>query len=228
MLRLKKHEIPFEGPSVRFDEKVVSLADYDGLKLELVGNSADMRKPWEKGPVPPEMAIRGFYSVTLSEEGYERTAWLLENTFRFKSTMHENNRFRYEAQESGPGGIVDILCTPDTPSGYVSVGTTHHVAWRTSDDEQQKQWREEIVSAGLKVTPVIDRKYFHSIYFREPGGVLFEIATDPPGFTIDQAREELGMRLMLPAWLEPLKEKLEQELPPVHLPPIESRSVKVR
>jgi catechol 2,3-dioxygenase-like lactoylglutathione lyase family enzyme len=218
MQRLEAHKIPYDGPFQRFEENVVSFVDYDGLRLELVVTGFDRRKPWEEGPVPPEKAIRGFYGVTLSEEGYERTAWLLNDKFGFKQSKQENNRFRYEARASEPGGIVDVICSPDAPRGFVSVGTVHHVAWRTQDDEQQKKWRQELIDVGLDVTPIIDRKYFHSIYFLEPGGVLFEIATDPPGFTVDQPSTELGTRLVLPNWLEPMRKKLELALPPLNLP----------
>jgi len=215
--RFKGHGIPFDSPTIRFDKRVLSFVDYDGLKLELVEDGSDERKPWEEAPVPPEKAIRGFYGVTLSEEGYERTAWLLKDILGFKAPLEENNRFRYEARNSEPGGVVDVLCSPDAPRGYVNVGTVHHVAWRTKDNEQQREWRQEIVNARLDVTPVIDRKYFHSIYFREPGGVLFEVATDPPGFTVDQPAAELGTRLVLPDWLEPMREKLEHTLPPLNI-----------
>jgi len=219
MTRFKQHRIPFEKPTKRFDERVLSFVDYDGLKLELVENGKDRRSPWDEGRVPSEKAIRGFYGVTLSEEGYERTAWLLNEIFGFESTKNENNRFRYEARKSEQGDIVDVLCTPDAPRGYVNVGTVHHVAWRAHDDEEQREWRRKLVNLGLDVTPVIDRKYFHSIYFREPGGVLFEIATDPPGFTIDQTQNELGTRLVLPSWLESARKQLEQTLPAIKLPP---------
>ena len=219
MTRFKQRRIQLEKPTQRFDERLLSFWDYDGLKLELVENGKDRRSPWDEGPVPSEKAIRGFYGVTLSEEGYERTAWLLNEIFGFESTKNENNRFRYEARKSEQGDIVDVLCTPDAPRGYVNVGTVHHVAWRAHDDEEQREWRRKLVNLGLDVTPVIDRKYFHSIYFREPGGVLFEIATDPPGFTIDQTQNELGTRLVLPSWLEPARKQLEQTLPAIKLPP---------
>jgi len=218
MLRFREHKVSFETPVQRFGQKTIPFVDHDGLRLELVENEADRRKPRDGGPVPSGKAIRGFNGVTLSEEGYDKTAWLLKDILGFKQTKQENNRFRYEAAESEVGCIVDVLCTPDAPRGNVSVGTVHHVAWRTQDDEEQKQWRQEIVKVGLNVTPIIDRKYFHSIYFREPGGVLFEIATDPPGFTVDEPAAQLGTRLALPSWLEALRENLEQTLPPVHLP----------
>jgi glyoxalase family protein len=222
--RLNKHGIPFEGPIDRFEEQVISFSDPDDLKLELVAHaSAEKRNGWSHGPVPQEHAIRGFFGVTLSEEGYERTASLLTEIMGFHLVKEDRNRFRYEVGEGGAGAMVDVLCQPDAPTGLVSVGTVHHLAWRTPNDEQQKEWRNELVTARLNVTPVIDRKYFHSIYFREPGGVLFEIATDPPGFTVDEKLEELGTSLVLPSWLEPLRTQLHDILPPVKLPSTESR-----
>ena len=218
MEHFREHKISFETPTRRFENRVMQFEDHDGLRLELVENGADKRTPWDKGPVSSDKAIRGFYGVTLSEEGYEKTAWLLKDILGFKPTREEGNRFRYEAPESNGGGIVDILCLPDSSRGHVSVGTVHHVAWRTPDDEQQREWRKEIVKIGLNVTPVIDRKYFHSIYFREPGGVLFEIATEPPGFAVDESPAELGTHLALPEWLESLRRNIEQTLLPVNLP----------
>jgi catechol 2,3-dioxygenase-like lactoylglutathione lyase family enzyme len=219
MERLKKHGTPFEEPIDRFEEQVISFADPDDLKLELVAHpGAEKRSGWSHGPVPQEHSIRGFFGVTLSEEGYERTASLLTEVMGFRLVKQERNRFRYEVGEGGAGAMVDVLCQPDAPPGIVSVGTVHHVAWRTPNDEQQKEWRVELVKARLNVSPVIDRKYFHSIYFREPGGVLFEIATDPPGFTVDERLEELGTRLVLPSWLEPYRTQLHDVLPPVKLP----------
>jgi glyoxalase family protein len=217
--RLDKQGVEFSGPTGRFEEEVISFSDPDGLNLELVAHSeADNREGWDQGPVPKEHAIRGFFGVSLSEEGYERTASLLTKTMGFVLLKEEGNRFRYQVGNGGPGAMVDVLCQPDAPTGIVSVGTVHHVAWRTPTDEQQERWRVGLVSAGLNVTPIIDRKYFHSIYFREPGGVLFEIATDPPGFTVDERREELGTRLMLPPRLEPRRAELSQILPPLKLP----------
>ena len=129
----------------------------------------------------------------------------------------EGERFRFETELGGPGSIVDLLCQPELRRGKVLVGTVHHVAWRTASDEDQKSWRQKIAGAGRNVTPVIDRRYFHSIYFREPGGVLFEIATDPPGFAIDEPKEKLGTSLKLPPWLEPQRKEVEEALPPLKL-----------
>ena len=171
--------------------------------------------------MPPEYAIRGFHHVTLTVEGYERTAELLTNTMGFRLIESKENRFRYSTQsgsDSKAGTIVDVLCAPAARPGMVAVGTVHHVAWRTSTDDEQIQWRKTLSGQHYNVTPVIDRKYFHSIYFREPGGVLFEIATDPPGFAVDEAAETLGSHLVLPAWLEPHRAELEKVLPKVRLP----------
>jgi hypothetical protein len=126
--------------------------------------------------------------------------------------------FRFTAGDGGPGALVDLRSAPDIWQGQVAVGTVHHVAWRAPSDEEQRAWRREIAGRGVDVTPVLDRRYFHSIYFREPGGVLFEIATDPPGFTVDEPPAELGTHLALPSWLEPQRAQLERLLPSLCLP----------
>jgi glyoxalase family protein len=130
----------------------------------------------------------------------------------------EEGRFRYGAGKGTAGTIVDIVSRPNAQRGFVSVGTVHHIAFRASDDEHQKALREEILKADLNVTPVINRNYFHSIYFREHGGVLFEVATDLPGFAIDESPEQLGTHLALPPWLEHSRGEIEKNLPPVSLP----------
>ncbi|HKG31958.1 MAG TPA: ring-cleaving dioxygenase [Nitrososphaeraceae archaeon] len=245
--RLKSKQTEFRGPYKRFDdsEQVITLHDPDGLELELVAHkSAEGRSAnlWKEGPIPIEHAIRGFYSVTLSEEGYERTASVLTDELGFIPTRNDGSRFRYEiattaaetsavTQEEeeeqqeieeirggGRANIVDVLCLPYTQQAVIGIGSVHHVAWRTPTDEQQKILRHNIVRAGLNATPVIDRFYFHSVYFREPGGILFEIATNPPGFAIDEKAENLGTRLVLAPWLESMRKDLEKVLPRVYLP----------
>jgi len=237
--RLQSQKVPVQGPTKRFNdtEEVLTLYDPDGLELELVANrSAEERTHhvWKEGSIPIEHAIRGFYSVTLSEVGYEHTAHVLTSELGFKFIGQDGSRFRFqisEAKGNDAAGrnkdikeehhgsdIVDILCLPNAHYGMIGVGTVHHVAWRTPSDEQQKMLRAKIIKAGLNATPVIDRTYFHSVYFREPGGVLFEIATNPPGFAKDEKIEELGTHLMLPPWLESVRKDLERVLPPVHLP----------
>jgi glyoxalase family protein len=221
--RLKNNHIMVRGPFKRFNEQVLTLYDPDGLELELVAHSSAKKREenvWNGGGIPTKLAIKGFYSVTISEEGFERTADILTEELGFSFLGQEKSRFRYEIQNSEHGAsTVDVLCLPYTPSGYIGVGTVHHVAFRTSTDENQKDLRLSIIKAGLNATPIIDRTYFHSVYFREPGGVLFEIATDPPGFTVDQKLSELGTRLMLPEWLESERESLEKILPRLKLSP---------
>jgi glyoxalase family protein len=133
----------------------------------------------------------------------------------------EGQRARYAAADERAGAFVDLLVTPGAPAAYQAAGTVHHIAWRAADDAAQQAWRENLARSGLNVTDVRDRQYFHSIYFREPGGVLYEIATDPPGFAIDETPENLGTALKLPPWLEPQRGAIERALPPVHLPVID-------
>jgi len=216
--RLLRNHVKIESESKRYEDRVIAFSDPDGLQLEFVANPRDDREGWSQGPIPSQSAIKGFYGVTLSEDGYEETSSLLTDTMGFHFVGQEGNRYRYRASDTKAASTVDILCLPAGRAGEVSVGTVHHVAWRTPTDEEQKAWRQELVRSRLNVTPIIDRKYFHSIYFREPGRVLFEIATDPPGFTVDEPLESLGSRLALPSWLEPMRGNLERELPAVKLP----------
>jgi glyoxalase family protein len=223
--RFKSKQIEFRGPYKRFDdEQVITLYDPDGLELELVAHQSAEDwsvNVWKEGRIPAEQAIRGFHSVTLSEEGYERTASVLTDELGFMPTHQDGSRFRYEipnGEESRGANIVDVLCLPYLQQAVVGIGSVHHVAWRTPTDEQQMVLRRNIVRAGLNATPVIDRFYFHSVYFREPGGVLFEIATNPPGFMIDEKLEDLGTHLVLPPWLESMRKDLEKILPRVQLP----------
>jgi glyoxalase family protein len=220
--RLRKRGVEFDEATSDFGEELLFLRDPDGLQLELVSTSnANPDRVWERGPVPAEHAVRGFHHVTLSENGYERTASLLTEMLGFKQIAKQGNRFRYAVAEGAPSAIVDLVCAPEGRPGSVAVGTVHHVAWRTATNAEQVQWRDTLRKLGYDVTPVIDRQYFHSIYFREPGGVLFEIATDPPGFATDETVERLGTTLKLPPWLEEDRPELERLLPRVELPRIE-------
>ena len=203
----------------RFDEDALSFEDPDGLLIELVAHTGtDPRPPWEQGPIPHDHAIRGLCSVTLSESGYESTVSMLTGTLGFRLVEESGSKARFEVGAGGPGARVDVLCQPEAPRGLVSAGTVHHVAWRAPEEGVQVEWRDAIVGTGLNVTPVIDRNYFRSIYFREPGGVLLEIATDTPGFVIDEPLLELGRRLSLPPWLEPRRADIEAALPPLKIP----------
>lgn len=210
--RLSEHGATPEPVTQRFGDSVLRFTDPDGLPLEIVGTSdADPSRAWARGPVPIEHATCGFHGATLAEEGYERTAALLE-VMGFQLVGNEGARYRYRASDD-PASIVDLLCAPDGRPGRLGVGTVHHIAFRTPSDEEQSAWREELVDRGFNVSPIMDRIYFHSIYLREPGGVLFEIATDPPGFALDEAPEQLGTRLMLPPWMESNRSELDARLP---------------
>lgn len=216
--RLESQGISVEAPLKRFGDSVLSFQDNDGQGMELAGSKGvEERSGWTQGPVPKEHAIRGFHSVTLLEEVLERTETVLVDTLGFRQVGEEEDRFRYAAENGRAGTIVDILSRPKAQLGFVSVGTVHHVAFRASDDAHQKDLRQEIVQADLNVTDVINRNYFHSIYFREHGGVLFEVATDQPGFAIDETPEQLGTKLALPPWLEASRAEIEKNLPPVNV-----------
>lgn len=163
--------------------------------------------------------ITGIHHVTaIAGEGYEQTARLLQDVMGFALVGNEGNRFRYQAGSGGAGAIVDVLCTPDGRMGRLGAGTVHHIAWRTPEDVQQARWLADLAGLGYNVSPIMDRTYFRSIYYREPGGVLFEIATDPPGFSIDEPLDHLGERLMLPPQYESIRTSLEQRLPKLVLP----------
>jgi len=216
--RLDEHRIAHGGVSQRFGEQVLSFSDPDGLSIELIATAnITAERAYVDGPVPPQYAIHGFHSATLTEAGYQRTAELLTDTMGFRLVQQEGNRFRYAAHSGDAGAIADVVCAPEERPGRVAVGTVHHIAWRTVDDAHQDAWQKELARLDYDVTPIIDRKYFHSIYYREPGGILFEIATDPPGFAVDEAPAELGSKLQLPPWLESAREELLVILPPLRL-----------
>jgi glyoxalase family protein len=218
--RLKQQHVAAERTAPRFGDEVIRFADPDGLLLELIGsNSLASVEPWPESPVPPDHALRGFHSVSAALEGYEKTARLFTDIFGYRLIEESGNRFRFASHDdSAPGRIVDLLCLPDSGVGRVAAGSVHHIAFRARDEQNQVQWREQLVALGYNVTPVIDRIYFHSIYFRESGGVLFEIATEPPGFTFDETIEELGTGLRLPPWLESARPQIQEILPAIHMP----------
>jgi glyoxalase family protein len=220
--RLQERGVKPQAAVERFGETALGFTDPDGMRLEIVSSLESVEpkgQPWAAGPIPVEHAIHGFQGITVSEEGYENTATLLTEVMGFRAVGNERNRFRYRAGTGdGFASTVDLLCVPDAHHGGMGAGVVHHVAFRTKDDAQQKAWHKEIAVKGFNISPVMDRTYFHSIYYREPGGVLFEIATDNPGFTLDEPSEELGTKLMLPPWLEPNRADIERAVPPVRLP----------
>ncbi|MGH7444449.1 MAG: ring-cleaving dioxygenase, partial [Longimicrobiales bacterium] len=217
--RLVDAGVDFDGPETRFGETVIPLLDPDGLPLELVARSGGaLRAPWNAGPVAVEHAIRGFAGATLCLDGYERTAALLTETMGFIEVGEEGSRFRFQVGDGDDAAMIDLHCQPEGEPGRMGIGAVHHIAWRATSAGEQLEWRRILAQAGHDITPVLDRNYFTSVYYREPGGVLFEIATDPPGFTIDESAETLGTHLRLPAWLEPRRERLEAKLPELRLP----------
>jgi glyoxalase family protein len=218
--RLVEGGVRFEKPEDRFGETVLRFPDPDGLRLELVAAADDAREGWAEGPVPPEHSVRGFHHVTLTSSDPAGTAGLMTDSLGFRQTGEAEGRTRFEAGEGGPGNTVDVANGSGFPRGTMGVGTVHHVAFRVPDEEAQLELRERVAALGYNVTPVLDRNYFRSIYFREPGGVLFEIATDPPGFAADEDREHLGESLKLPPWLEPRREELEGMLPSLRVPAV--------
>lgn len=213
--RLLKFNIAFVEPQTRFDEElVITFEDSDGLGLELVASQKDERLGYTDGNIPQEHAIKGFYGITLMEEGHEKTAKLLTGLLDHQLTGQEGNRFRYSTTQK-PGDYVDLLCAPDSLKGLGGGGTIHHVAFATKNDTTQLLARDKLLEQGFNITPVLDREYFHSVYFREPGGVLFEIATLPPGFAIDEDPKHLGENLKLPPWYEKSRTIIEKVLPPL-------------
>ena len=222
--RLLSRGVKYEGPTRRFGEQVLAFADPDGMLLELVATPrVTGTDGWRDGPVPEEHAIRGVHGVTIWEDGDAGSAAFLTGPMGFAVTAEEENRIRLESGAEGLGTVVELRRAPGFWRGTDGAGTVHHVAFRAADDAEQATRQQEIRSTGVDTTAVRDRTYFRSIYFREPGGVLFEIATDGPGFTLDETPAELGSSLRLPARLETLRERLEVALPPLRLPHAEVR-----
>lgn len=216
--RLKRLQVDHRMVT-KFESDALVLQDADGIEIELVANADDERwKPWPDSAVDEQHAVRGFHSVTMTLTEMAATFTLLTTTMGFRMVGQEGNRTRFETGDGGPHSTLDIVESPEGPEGEESIGSVHHVAWRTPDADSQKDWRQELTAAGRNVTPVIDRYYFKSIYYREPGGVLFEIATDGPGFTVDEAPDELGRTLSLPPWFQVRRERLDEILPPIVVP----------
>ena len=222
--RLVRHGIKYQGPAKRGSggadlEQVISFADPDGLMLEIVGHpGAEARPAWAGAAgIPLEQAIHGFHAVTLWLNESDASQRLLTDTLGFRAVREEGSTRRFAAGDGGPGTIVDVRTIGDFGHGVGGAGTVHHVAFRVPNDQAQLDVRRRVTEEGLHPTPVIDRNYFHSVYFREPGGVLFELATNPPGFAIDEPVEHLGEKLMLPPQYEPHRSEIEAVLPPIHL-----------
>lgn len=214
--RLIEQGISYQGPTQRGEHQVLALRDPDGLSLELV-TSADVDDDfdaWQASPVPPEHAIRRIHGVTLWEDDPQPSQQFFTEILGLQAEPAQENLVSYRGD--GPGSI-EVRPTAGFWEGAVSAGSIHHIAWSVGDEQQLLEWRERLLAAGADVTPVRDRHYFQSIYFHEPGGVLFEIATDGPGFTVDEPAEHLGESLQLPPWFEVMRASLGATLPPLSL-----------
>jgi catechol 2,3-dioxygenase-like lactoylglutathione lyase family enzyme len=217
--RLSAAGVRFGGPETRFGSPTLSFYDPAGLLVELVGDEGDAAgEPWRDSPIPAEHAIRRIAGVTLVVPQQAPSAALLTETLGFRHIGSAGSHERYEVGAGASRTLVDVVGRPDVPRGRFGAGTVHHVAWRVADDAQELAWRELLIERGYQVTPVRDRSYFRSIYFSEPGGVIFELATDGPGFAIDEMPEVLGSHLMLPEWLEPRGSEIAAALPPFQVP----------
>ena len=223
--RLVRYGVQYEGatrrgPNGAASEQVLSFKDHDGTMLEIVATpGAEARPAWGGAPgIPHEHAIHGFHSVTLWVETGEPTERTLVDTLGFRPVREEGTTRRFAIGDGGPGTLVDVRAIGGFVRGAEGAGVVHHVAWSVADDETQRVVREVVAGAGLTPTPVMNRSYFNSIYFNEPGGVLFEVATIPPGFAIDEPLERLGESLMLPPQYEPRRAELESVLPPIRVP----------
>jgi glyoxalase family protein len=213
--RLTKHRVPVIGEGTRFGEPFLAFEDPSSLVIELIEAATDARLPWESGPVEPSNAIRGLHSVTLSLRGVARSVGLLTGPLGYAVAGNEGARTRLGVAAGGAGSSLDLLDLPNVPPGINGLGTVHHVAMAIGTEEEQLVMRERLLGLGIGVTEVRDRQYFKSIYFREPGGVLYEIATMAPGFAVDEELPELGRSLKLPPWEEPHRALIEAGLPPV-------------
>ncbi|MFN8830990.1 MAG: ring-cleaving dioxygenase [Labrys sp. (in: a-proteobacteria)] len=212
--RMIEKGIAFEAPEKRFGETVFAFRDPDGIRIELVATkAAKAGAGWTGGGVAPEHAITGFHGVTLWLAAGEGTAKVLTNAFGYEKVGEEGVRHRYKAKGDALATIVDLRIVPGFIGGRMGTGTIHHVAFRATDDAAQAALAAALAAQGVRVTEQKDRNYFRSVYFREPGGVIFEIATDDPGFSIDEDRATLGEALKLPAQYEPYRADIERRLP---------------
>lgn len=218
---LKRNGIAPDAVEMRFGQKVIGFNDPDGMRVELVEvESLPEIQHWQDGPIPQAYALRGFHSVTLWLDEVEATSALLTDGMGYQFAAVEENRHRFKCDGNALGHIVDLVHRPGKMQAGFGAGSIHHIAFRVANDAEQIQYQSTLNEAGFRVTPVMDRSYFHSIYFREPGGVLFEIATDTPGFLIDEPQETMGEALKLPEWHEVNRAAIEAGLLPLTLKPL--------
>ena len=212
--RLASKAVSFDGPSTRFGQQVVSLLDPDGMKIDLVFSE----KPptvvaWSRGPVPEEHQLHTFHGVTMALRDTVPSLALLSNVMGFRPAGTEAARQRFTVGNGAAMAYIDLVVNPSLPWARPSAGSVHHIAWRVRDDAEQIAWRDRLRAADVNVTDIVDRQYFHSIYYREPGGILYEIATDSPGMNVDEEWQVLGEKLQLPPWYEPHRARIESALP---------------
>jgi glyoxalase family protein len=215
--RAKELGLEVESPELRGESEVLTLFDYDGMRLELVATVDDLRSGWDGvSDIPAEQAVRGLHAVTLSERSIDPTAGMLTNLLGMELAAESNSSAKFSMGAGGSGARVQVDGGVQD-RGLQAGGTVHHVAFSAPDLPTMELWQQELLSRGVQVTQIMDRQYFKSIYFREPGGVLFEIATDDPGFATDEPLLELGRKLKLPPWLEPSREQIQASLPPIRV-----------
>ena len=216
--RFSEGKVKQQPVGERFGEKYLPFEDVDGLLLSLIeADDSDNREPWTTPDISKEHATKGFHSIVLTVRKIEPTAKVLTDIFDYKLLHQEGSRYRFITDAIETANIVDIVEEPHGHVGVNASGTNHHVAFRVKDDNILMTFREKVKSAGLNITEKIDRNYFYSLYFREPGGVLFELASENPGFATDEAVSELGTHLMLPAQYENSRQQIEEILPALHL-----------
>jgi glyoxalase family protein len=212
--RFEDNNVIYNKTAEKFGEQYLTFLDPDGLKFELiVSKNADSRKPWETNEITAEYATRGFHNVTIAANKIQETADVLTGLLGYRLKEQHVNRFRFVTDTVDQAAVIDLVETPGEKPGHVAGGSVHHVAFRVKDEETLMTYREKIASKGLNITEKIDRNYFYSLYFREPGGVLFELATDNPGFTADESLNDLGTSLMLPPQYEVNRNAIEANLP---------------
>jgi glyoxalase family protein len=223
--RLERYGANVSQQETRFGQRVLPLADPHGLRIALTESEDSLGRPftpWPEGPVAVEHQIRGLEGARMAERDFEMTTSFLSDVMGFRHLDSEGDWQRYGVGEGKSGQYVDLRDLPNAGRGAWGTGSIHHIAWRVDDEAHQLEVRKRVVEGGAQPTPVIDRFWFKSVYFREPGGVLFELATDGPGFTVDEDREKLGEALVLPPWLEPDRTAIEAGLPKLASPCINS------
>ena len=214
--RLQRYGVHPEAVATRFGDRMLPFTDPHGMRLALVESRRAVPRPftpWESSTVPAERQVRGLYGAQVWERSATATAEFLTGTLGFRELGAEAGLTRFGFEDAA--GVIDVRDAPEARRGAWGVGSVHHLAWRVDDEAHQLAVRSQVESAGSAATPVIDRFWFKSVYFKEPGGVLFELATDGPGFAVDEDPGHLGEALVLPPWLEPSRRQIESALPPL-------------